>query len=440
VNGSTLARFGIGVFIAGFVAPGVALADTPTLNPSGTLTFSWRGDPARGCQAAGVCAVSGSLDVIPADQSGSFETPATRSIQIEDDSSVVRVTDPGSTPSQPHVCAQLSPVLMTLLVKRRRDSRGLEAMPVPFSGPSSGDCAGPSSLSLADFTLPARRLAGPREGYDLSGTQTFGSGPYEITVKSTMRARRPAGGRDGSGVGSLGSSGSGGGFPFPKPHKGLLERVAVQYLVPSAGGTVTTTFAGRPDPFCVPLDACGASGMVTDSISGISGMLDFEAERVVKRRVSRRTALADFRSGRLPMKDTTVLLKDVLSATVSWPTGSACADRLRQRNAVDLDVEGTRDGRKVGFRLITNQTEDPFRSTCPGPSASDALASSYALARASVPVTAVGRRRLRIVVSGRGRFVAGSYAGTRSGGVTVELRLLGVRAGTVTAKLLPGAP
>ena len=97
MNGSTLARFGIGVLIAVFAASGAASAsaDTPTLNPSGTLTFSWRGATERGCQAAGVCAVSGSLEVIPQDQSGSSETPRTRDIMIEDDGSVVRVTDPG---------------------------------------------------------------------------------------------------------------------------------------------------------------------------------------------------------------------------------------------------------------------------------------------------------------------------------------------------------
>jgi hypothetical protein len=384
--------------------------------------------------------VSGSLEVIPADQSGSSETPPTRNIQIEDDNSVVRVTDPGSTPSQPHVCTQPSAIGMILIVTRRRQLLGLEATPVPFSGPSSGDCAGPSPLSLSDFTLPARRLPGPREGYDLSGTDTFGSGPYEVTVNSTIRARRPAGGGNGSGAGSLGISGSGSGFPFPKPHKGLIERVSAQYQVTSSSGTVTTTFAGRPDPFCAPLDACGASGMVTDSISGISGKLEFDAQRVVRRRASRRATLADFRSGRLPLEDTTVLLKDALSATVGWPTGSACTDQLSQHNAVELDVDGARGGRNAQFTLVTNQVEDPLRNACPGPSASDTLGSSDALARASLPVGAVGRRSLRIVVSRHGRFVAGSYAGSRSGGVTVGLRLLRVRAGTVTAKVFPGEP
>ena len=166
-----------------------------------------------------------------------------------------------------------------------------------------------------------------------------------MTVKSTIRARRPAG--TGTGAGSLGGSGSSSGFPFPKPFKGLIEGVSFQYQITSTSGTLTTTFAGRPDPFCLPLDACGASGMVTDAISGISGKLEFDAQRVVFRRASRRAALADFRSGRLPLQGTEVLLKDILSANVGWAAGSACTDRLSQHNAMVLDLNGTRGGRQV---------------------------------------------------------------------------------------------
>jgi hypothetical protein len=378
--------------------------------------------------------VSGSLEVSPQDQSGASESPPSQNIQIEDDNSVVRVTDPGSTPSQPHVCTQPVPVSMILIVSRPRHSRGLEAAALPFAPPSSGDCAGPSALSLSDLTLPVRRLPGPREAYDLSGTQSIGAGPYDMTVKSTIRARRPAG----TGAGSLGSSGSGSGFPFPKPFKGLIEGVSFQYQITSTSGTLTTAFAGRPDPFCLPLDACGASGMLTDAISGISGKLEFDAQRVVFRRASRRAALADFRSGRLPLQETEVLLKDVLSANVGWAAGSACTDRLSQHNAMILNLYGARGGRRLRLKLSADQLEDPFRSACPGPAAAEVLGSSNALARGSLATTELGKRRLHIVVSGHGRFIIGSYAGSRSDGVTVALRLLRVRAGTVATQVFPG--
>ena len=436
MNGSALARFGIGVLVACCAVPAAALADPPSLNPSGTLTFSWRGDPARGCQAAGVCAVSGSLEVIPADQSGSSETPKSRDIRIEDDNAVVRVTDPGSTPVQPHICTQLAPVSMVLTVLRTH-SGGLQATGLPFlSSPSSGDCAGPVG-SLGAFSLPARRLPGPREAYDLSSTKSFGSGPFTVTIKSTIRARRPAGpGPGGSGTSSSSSSGS---FPGSKLHKGLVESVSMRYQLTGVSGTVTTTFAGRPDPFCAPLDACGASGVVTDAIAGTENRFEFDADRVVKRRVSRRGALADLRSGRLKLLAGGVLLGDRLSANVGWPVGSACADTLRQHNALDINAL---ESRHHGNLLLTldAQGEDPFRSACPGPAAADVLASSDTLARAVMPVRDLGRKSLRIVLSGHGRFVSGSYAGSHTGGLTLTMRLVRLQAGTTVENVFPGEP
>jgi hypothetical protein len=437
VNGSALARFGIGVLVACCAVPAAALADAPTLNPSGTLTFSWRGDPARGCQAAGVCDVSGTLEVIPQDQSGSFETPRSRDIRIEDDGAVVRVTDPGSTPTQPHICTQLSPVSMVLTVVRSHSAE-LHANGLPFaSSPSSGDCAGPSVDALGAFSLPARRLPGPREAYDLSSAQSFGSGPYTVTIESTIRARRPAG----SGPGGSGTSSSSGigVFPGPKPQKGLVEDVSMQYRITGIRGTVTTAFAGRADPFCVPLDACGASGVVTDAISSAENRFEFDAQRVVKRRVSRREALGDLRSGRLLLLDTGVLLADRLSANVRWPVGSACTDALRQLNALDVNALESRHHGKALLSLQT-QGEDPFRTACPGPVATDVLGSSDTLARAVMPARELGRKSLRLALSGHGRFVAGSYAGSRSGGVTLGLRLIRVQAGTKSENLFPGEP
>jgi hypothetical protein len=437
VNGSTLARFGTGVLIACCAAPGVALADTPTLNPSGTLTFSWQGDPSRGCQAVGVCAVSGSLVVIPADQSGSSESPRSRDIQIEDDGAVARVTDPGSTPSQPHICTQLTPVNMFLTIKRRALG-GLHALAQWFSVPSSGDCAGPLAGALGAFTLPTRRLPGRREAYDLSGIRTFGSGPYTVTIRSTIRARRPAAGAGTPGAFGLSSSSSGS-STGPNPRKGLVEHVSIVYRTMGTSGTFTTAFAGRPDPFCVPLDACGASGVITDTISGDSSRLEFDAQRVVSRRASRRQALADLRSGRLALFDTGVPLVNALSVNFRWPDGSACTDRLRQLSAVSLNATVTRH-RRLGFVVATDPVEDPLRSVCPGPAGGDVLGSAATLAQDSVPLRELGRRSLRIELSGHGRFVSGSYVGSHRGGLGLGLRLVRVLAGTKVETVFPGEP
>jgi hypothetical protein len=354
---------------------------------------------------------------------------------IEDDGSVARVTDPGSTPIAPHVCTQLVPVQLQLVIVRPK-SGGLQAIVDPFSTPTPGDCAGPLALSLSNFTLPARRLPGPREAYDLSSTQRFGSGPYEVSLKSTIRARRPSG----RGNGESGSGMSSGSTTTLNEHKGLVESVSIVYRIATTGGTVTTKFAGRPDPFCVPFDACGANGTLTDAISGLSTQFEFDAQRVVKRRVSRRAALADVRSGRLQVQETGSLLIDVLSADVGWSAGSTCTDRLKQFNSLGVGVSEQRQRRNVLFSLQTDQTEDPLRTACPGPGTADVLGSSDTLARAMLPLRELGRRSLRIAISGRGRFVSGSYQGSHSGGVTFGLRLIRVRAGTKAENVFPGEP
>lgn len=441
MNGSTLARFGIGALIAACcAAPGVASADVPTLNPTGALTFSWQGDPARGCQAAGVCAVSGSLVVIPEDQSGSAESPRSRDIRIDDAGAVVRVTDPGSTDAQPHVCTQLAPVIMELTVARRH-SGGLHAVADTFSAPTSGDCAGPSALSLSNIQLPARQLPGRTEAYDLSGALGFGSGPYAVTVRSTIRARRPSEpAAEDLGLSSSSSSGSSGPVPGLQPFKALVEHVSIDYRITTNSGAVTTAFDGRPDPFCVPLDACGVTGALTDTISGTSTKLEFDAQHVVVRRASRRKALADLRAGRLTLSDTGETVSDVLSANIAWSAGTACTDGLRRFNALAVDATPDKHLKRMLFSLVGNSTEDPFRTACPGPGIDDVLGSSDALARGALPVRDLGRSSLRVVVSGHGRFVTGTYAGARNGGITLGLRLVRVRAATELETVFPGEP
>jgi hypothetical protein len=237
----------------------------------------------------------------------------------------------------------------------------------------------------------------------------------------------------------LGTAVGGGTFPGPSPRNGLVEHVSIVYRITTSGGTFTTAFAGRPDPFCVPLDACGASGVITDAISAASRQLEFDAEGVVSRRASRRKALADLRSGHLVLLDTGAPLVNGLSVNFRWPDGSACTDRLRQFNAVTLNATAARR-KKVLFGLGTDPVEDPLRSVCPGPAGADVLGPAATLARVSLPLRELGRRSLRIKIAGHGRFVARSYTGSHTGGITLGLRLVRVRAGTKAEPVLPGEP
>ena len=155
----------------------------------------------------------------------------------------------------------------------RRHSAGLQAIAVPFvAAHRAGTALVRRCCRSATSRFPARRLPGPREAYDLSSTQSFGSGPYTVThqVDNPSTTTLPAPGN--GGLGRAARSGSG--VSRPRSRTRAWSRACPCSTGSRASAArVTTTFAGRPDPFCVPLDACGASGMLTDAISGISSRL-----------------------------------------------------------------------------------------------------------------------------------------------------------------------
>jgi hypothetical protein len=447
VNGSGLARFGIGVAVAMCALPGVASAETPVqsarsqtftpvLNPTGALTFTWHGSASRGCQAAGVCGVSGSLEVIPQDQSGGSESPPSRRFEISDEGAVVRVTDPGSMPDAPHVCTDLVAIDLSFSIERAKHGRLVAMNEGPGPSPSSGRCAGPLASDLDNFDLPARRLASPTEAYSLAAKRTFGAGPYEVTVTSTIRASRSRA----TGIGSPFGFGIGiGGGVAPKPKHVLLESVSLLYRL-SIGGSLTTSFVGRPDPLCAPLDACGVSGSVTDSFSqnstpGHAPGLEIDAQRVVHHAVSRAQALADLRSGRLAIEPSGEPLVYLASARVSFSDGSLCTDQLAQGDGIDLNVDTIDHRHRVSFELSPDlDMGDPLRTHCPGPSDLDAPPN----ARASTLIGTLGDHSLRLVLPATGKFVASSYAGALGGSASIDLVLERVKAGTEHTTVFPG--
>jgi hypothetical protein len=415
-----------------------AMAFTPVLNPTGTMTFTWHGSASRGCQAAGVCGVSGSLDVIPEDQTGASESPPSRNVNVDDEAAVVRVTDPGSTPDDPHVCTDLIGVDITFMIMAAKHG-GAEAFDGgPDASPSSGRCAGPLEINPTTFHLPARKLPGPTEAYSLAGKRTFGAGPYEVTMTSTIRAERPhTTGIGGNPFGIGGSASS----SFPQPRPGLLESVEFTYRL-SIAGSLTASFAGRPDPFCTPLDTCGTSGSVTDSLTpgsipGGGNVLEIGGQRVVHHVASRARALADLYAGRLAIEPAGDLLVDLASARVSFPDGSLCTDQLRQPNGLDIDANPADDRRVVVFALsAVSEGPDPLRTYCPGPSSGDAPIQAHA----STPIRTLGDHQLQLVLPATGRFTSGSYTGVRSGSVSIDLTLERVRAGTQHTTVFPGEP
>jgi hypothetical protein len=350
---------------------------------------------------------------------------------IDDADAVARVSDPGSTAAQPRTCADLVPVAVTLGVVRRGGAGRRAVVDFPEQPPSSGRCAGPTASELDAISLPARLLPGPREAYDMSGQTTLHAGPYVVTVASTLRARRPA---------SAPGGGPGLGIPptFPRPSERLVEQVTIDYRVLRFSGALTTEFGGLSDPACLPLDACGASGSLRDAISSPGGSMSLEADRIVRRRVSGAAALRDLRAGRLkiPFVAPGAPIRGRLSATAAWSGGQTCRDR---KISQELNLNGNARAAGVDLSLGTNNPgEDILRTHCPGPSSLDVLGPGDSIAAGTLPVRTLGKRLLHVTLGGNGRFLGPGYEGVRGGAVSIDLRLLRLRAGTRRISAAPG--
>jgi hypothetical protein len=427
---SCRARLGLIVAAAAATMPAAAVrADAaakavPVLEPSGSLLITWQGSEARGCRVTGECGVTGSLAVHPDSQIDASESPPQNDVEISDGNAVARVTDPRSS-----TCADQVPVDLFLNIVRARSGH-LRATVEDLEGaPSSGRCAGPTAVDLANMQLPAVRRPGPLQSFDLTGKSSFGAGPFVVTIKSTLRVERPLHVGGGAGGGSL--SGGFGGSSSGRRHTILHERVAFDYRLLPVRIRLMTSFHGRPDPLCLALDACGESGSVTDAISIRSGIVRFQASRRIAHPVPSAVALRDLRAGRLqpdfpPLFPT---VKGHLTEVVGRPGSPPCQDQLDQ-GGLSIDAEPDSGGLtlSLGGSAAPASPADLLRTRCPGPSAVDVFGSegsgTVRLALRSL------RRDLVVVLPLRRSFASGSYAGTTAGSVALRLQLVRVTAGT----------
>ncbi len=402
--------------------------------PVGALDYIWKGDPARGCAHAGLCGVVGSLQVVTGNSS-SGGGPGLPPIDIQDNSSVARVDQSAGDGPQSR-CVDVVPYDVSFVL--RRDPGGkLRAVPQPEAPqpPSAGRCAGPTAADLASVALPALKL--DRRGYDLSGSASFGVGPFAVTVVSTIRA--------------LFSPLSIGAptvpprtLPAPRPPKAkpaLAEQADVAYRVTGVQGRLMASFSGLAQPFCVPLDACGSTGAASLALRARGQRLQFSGFRLVKRRVGARQALADLRAGRLRLDygAFAVRLRGELTGTFARPGATPCRDAVP-------DSSGFQEApARAAYRLILDQGgsfpgflgPDQLRSRCPGPGSAEILG-TRSLASAVVGVDDLGASQLTIVLNAAGAFRGSAYAGTRTGSITLALARSRVFGGTRRVRVIDG--
>jgi hypothetical protein len=432
--------------VAALGVPGAAWSASPhprqrqvNTEVVGPLTVAWSGDRARGCQAEGLCGVSGTLQM----QFGGSEASSSGGppeLTADDDAAVARVqtTAPDGSVT---TCADLIPIQVDLAVHggRARLSGGFPGAGVGGEAPSAGRCAGPTSGDLAALTLPARRLA---HGYNFSGGVSFTTGPFVVTVISGVRARVTYGGNGGGG--GIISSGSTSGAV--KARSVLMEHASVTYRVLGFSGALTTDFAGLAPPACDALGACGTTGRLVQSLAA-RGKLQFTGTRIARRIAGRDRALADLRRGAMAPSDT--FAEQAVHETVaetSILTGDVpCA----ATSSILLAGGPASTPRHAGDVLMLSDTlddfgdgpPDEFRTRCPGPSAQDIVGpNGGALATATVSSGQLGDRRLAITFHSAGTFHGSAYAGRRSGAVVLALALVRSTGGTRRVSLFPGEP
>jgi hypothetical protein len=407
--------------LVALAVPAHALADEQ-LAATGSITYTWQGDPARGCAAAAVCDVQGALAVDSAGTADAERFGRQTVINLDTSSITVRVlTGTGASAGE---CIDVPPESggQAVTVSRGRHGRLVGILQGSLS---SGRCAGPLASELGRLRVPVRRSGGKRPSFDLRTKQAFVAGPFAGELVSTLVLRPAPPGESAS------SSSSFGGAP-PPSHKALVEHVTLRYRVSSLPEALDTSFTGESDPFCGVLDSCGASGTVTLSPGASRKTLTLTASRVVRRRVGAGQVIADFRGGRL-VPEGSLSLALVTSETFVRADGSRCQDSVR--SPVVLVAGGFPPARRSSvFLTVANGEEDALRTHCPGPGLADVIGGQASaaglLARGPIEAAGLLQRHSRLTLTNPGGFSGLGYVGSRTGAIGLALTLVRVRAGT----------
>lgn len=405
--------------LAALIAPASAAADEALL-ASGTVTYTWRGDPTRGCATVGLCGVQGALIINPQGSADAQPVAGHTFIGLNGATATVRVLTgsgecidtPGSAGGQ------------TVSVGRGAHGRLVGRIQQPVS---SGRCAGPIAQDLSGLALPVRKTGGKRPTYDLRATVPFVSGPFSGALVSTL-VFRPGGGEQES------SSGSSGRSPPPPRHKVLIEHVILRYAVTPLAEGLEVPFSGDPDPFCTALDSCGATGTLLLSAGGPSSALTLTASRTVRTRVGARRALADLRRGRLGAPSGAGHVSSLnVSETFSSADGARC-DAFAEGPGAALSFGGppgpAARSSATQVTLYAFGTEY-MRTYCPGPSSADVIGEFDRLGHASVTVAQLLASQSDLLLTDPGSFSGIGYVGARTDGIGFSMALEGIRAGTV---------
>lgn len=377
------------------------------MKASGSVVVAWHSD--SGCAAAGLCGYSGTT-VMPTGSVDVFAfADANSPLNVEDatidfENVLARVQRDGGSGRSTCVDSPELEFVQFDVVRARKGALGLKLIGNPESPASlAGRCAGPTMSDVAP-ALPRGTLSHRARLHggvlDMSGRRPFRSGAFSGEVVSTLRLRIRR------------AKHSGFDESYGHPHAQPITSLSVAYRVTRLRGSVAADFGGAAEPVCRVLDACGARGSSTLSLSA-TGFLVVQAY-APSRRVHGRGPLAVLRAARHVhyglLGGGGLNSVNSLSARVTPGGGGEC--RADTRLPSDLQLEAQPVHRGVALSVSTNYDpgSDPFRSRCPGPSKEDILGAGPLISKV-LPVRALLRRRLAFTLT-RERKFAGAYAGT----------------------------
>lgn len=403
---------------------------------SGALIVDFHGDPASGCATRGLCGYSGwvawrppptgSLTVL---HTGRDATPSFPSLQLTGGSSfgafggvtnadVARAS--GTTPRATAHCLDAAETgdSIGVAVHGQRIAVDL-AQAVPSVLQTR--CAGPRGEVLRSLPRPALTLNAIRRGgsvVSLAVSRPFSSAGFAGTIRSTIVLRLAALGKPTK----LSTGSTSGGRRY--------RELIVDYRM-RIGGAVTEHVSGAGDPaICGPLDSCGASGTVTElprvdapakliffaPVSQPSDQLLTDIGRGPDRHPGRVTATGFGRWA----GDGTIQTRLVQDGIVCHDSGALGAGAI---------ILGAGKGR-LAAAITSLAPGDDSASECPGPDPPVGLLGG--LAAGEVPVTALARRTVRLVLGTADPVAAAGYGVRVDPHLTVTLTRLRTRTTVVT--------
>ena len=292
-------------------------------------------------------------------------------------------------------------------------------------------CSGPADADLASLlpTVLVDRGSLRRGGttLDFTATRAFASNGLAGTIRSSVKMHlgRPQISRDPEAILEA---------PVGEFRQRRLRELTATYSIERMTGSVETSFSGGLEfGLCAGLDSCGSTGTTRITPGPVAGEAEFTAAG--PRRLTRRQLSAALGLSRGPVPRGVEIY-----AFAYWQEDAGnVVTSTRDGDGHICTERGTLGGGSIQFGFGRRRVRaayadsgsfylDPLSSRCPGPEIAD-VAGAAPLARGSVPIGELRRRRVTFSLQRGVAFESDGYRGDSRSSVSFVLRRTGVETG-----------